>query len=186
MFEPRVEDRLEIEDVIHRWCRGVDRRDWDLARTVFHPDAHDDHGMFSGGIEEMIAWLTERHAEITQSMHHAGAITIDFAGPNQAIVETQILARQRYAESARAARIAMLGEQVGSEPGVLDMGGAGRYVDVFERRDGRWKIAKRVVVYEGLWASRAPDKPQPDESWPLARRDKGDPLYAALHAVALL
>ena len=186
MFEPRIADRLEIQDVIHRWCRGVDRRDWELVRTVFHPDAHDDHGMFSGGIEDMIAWLIERHAEITQSMHHTGNITIDFAGPDKAIVETQIMARQRYAESAQAARIAMLGEEVGSAPGVLDMSGAGRYVDLFERRDGHWKIAKRIVVYEGLWAARAADKPQPDASWPLARRDKGDPLYAELQAVGLL
>ena len=30
-------DRLEIQDVINRWLRGVDRRDWDLARSAFHP-----------------------------------------------------------------------------------------------------------------------------------------------------
>ena len=35
--------------------------------------------------QQVIAWLTERHAEITQSMHHAGNITIDFAGPDKAI-----------------------------------------------------------------------------------------------------
>jgi hypothetical protein len=181
MFEARIEDRLEIQDLIYRWCRGVDRRDWDLVRSVFHPDAHDDHGVFSGGVDDMIAWLKERHSDITQSMHHAGNLLIDFTGPNQAVVETSILARQRYAESAKDARVAMLGEVVGNEPGILDMQGCGRYVDRVERReDGCWKIADRVVVFEGLWASRAPDLPKPQEGWPLARRDKSDPVYAAL------
>jgi hypothetical protein len=180
MFEARLADRLEIQDLIYRWCRGVDRRDWDLVREVFHPDAHDDHGVFAGGVEEMIAWLKERHSDITQSMHHAGNLLIDFTGPDTAVVETSIMARQRYAESATAARVAMLGDVVGNEPGILDMQGAGRYVDRVERRGEGWKIANRVVVFEGLWASRAPDLPKPQEGWPMAHRDRTDPLYAEL------
>jgi hypothetical protein len=184
-FEPRVEDRLEIQDAVYRWCRGVDRRDWDLVRSIFHADAHDDHGVFSGSREEMIEWLQERHAEITQSLHHAGNIIIDFAGSHRAIVETSILSRQRYAISARDARIAMMGEEVGASPDVLDMQGAGRYVDVFEQRGGRWKIARRTCIYEGIWASPAPDLPRLNENWALARRDRTDPLYRELEAAGL-
>ena len=88
MFEARVEDRLELQALTYRWCRAVDRRDWELVRSCFHPDGHDDHGVFVGDVDGMIAWLKERHAEISQSMHHAGNMLIEFAGPDRAGVET--------------------------------------------------------------------------------------------------
>ena len=40
--------RQEITDVLHRYCRAVDRRDPDLLRSVYHPDATDDHGVYAG------------------------------------------------------------------------------------------------------------------------------------------
>jgi ketosteroid isomerase-like protein len=132
----------------------------------------------------MIEWLQERHAEITQSLHHAGNMIIDFVGAHLAIVETSILSRQRYALEARDARVAMMGEEVGASPDVLDMQGAGRYVDVFEQREGQWKIARRTCIYEGIWASAAPDLPTLNQNWPLARRDRTDPLYRELEARA--
>ncbi|MEI6002085.1 hypothetical protein H3V53_34635 [Paraburkholderia bengalensis] len=32
-----------------RYCRGIDRIDWDLVRTCYHPDAFDEHGSSGGG-----------------------------------------------------------------------------------------------------------------------------------------
>ena len=37
----RLADRQAIEDTIARYARGVDRRDWDLVRSTYHPDATD-------------------------------------------------------------------------------------------------------------------------------------------------
>jgi hypothetical protein len=31
MFEARLEDRLEIQDVIYLWCRAIDRLDLELV-----------------------------------------------------------------------------------------------------------------------------------------------------------
>ena len=48
---PRVRELLDAEqirDVILRYCHAADRGDWDLARSCYHPDALDDHGIFSG------------------------------------------------------------------------------------------------------------------------------------------
>ena len=47
-----------ITEVIHSFCRGCDRHDWDLIRSCFHEDAYDDHAIFQGNPEELVAWLT--------------------------------------------------------------------------------------------------------------------------------
>lgn len=185
MFEARIEDRLEIQALVYRWCRSLDRRDWDLMRSCFHPDGHDDHGMFVGGVEDMIAWLKERHAEIRQSMHQAGNMLIEFAGPDRAVVETYVIAEQHYPESARAARIAMLGEEAGALKGEVVTRGSGRYVDIVERRDGVWRVLRRTVVYETLSAHVAPELPKINPSFVVQRRDKEDAIYRALREEGL-
>ena len=77
--EARLEDRFRIEQVMRRWCRAVDRRDWALVRSVFHPGAIDDHGMYKGDIDGLIEWLEARHQCITMSMHVLGNVFIEFA-----------------------------------------------------------------------------------------------------------
>ena len=75
--EARLEDRFRIEQVMRRWCRAVDRRDWALVRSVFHPGAIDDHGMYKGDIDGLIEWLEARHQCITMSMHVLGNVFIE-------------------------------------------------------------------------------------------------------------
>ena len=48
--DARLEDRFQIEQVMRRWARAVDRRDWALVREVFHPGAIDDHGMYKAAL----------------------------------------------------------------------------------------------------------------------------------------
>lgn len=47
----------EIRDVQERYCRGSDRADADILRTVYWEDGQDDHGVFDGDREEFIAWV---------------------------------------------------------------------------------------------------------------------------------
>src|SRR5215210_6467344 len=63
----RLIDRAGIQDLMARYARSVDRRDWDAVRSTFHPDAHDDHGDYKGDVDGFITWVSERHAKISQS-----------------------------------------------------------------------------------------------------------------------
>ncbi len=59
-MDPRLQallDKQEIEEVVLRYCRGIDRRDFDLVRACYHPDARDHHGSFDGTVEEFVAWV---------------------------------------------------------------------------------------------------------------------------------
>jgi hypothetical protein len=42
-------DEAAIRRVHLDYCRGVDRRDWELVRRYYHLDAVDHHGPYSGG-----------------------------------------------------------------------------------------------------------------------------------------
>jgi len=44
-----VADRLALQDLVQKYSRAIDRRDFALLRTLYHEDAIEDHGgMFSG------------------------------------------------------------------------------------------------------------------------------------------
>jgi hypothetical protein len=58
----QISDRLEIADVLTRYTRAIDTRQWDQLDTVFTPDAEIDYTE-SGGIAasyaEVKPWLAE-------------------------------------------------------------------------------------------------------------------------------
>ena len=178
----RLEDRFDIQDVIYRWARLVDRKEWALASSVFHPEAYDEHGMYRGNVEGLLSWMQERHKIIDQSMHHIGNILIEFTGSNTALVESYVIAYQRYAsggKEGRASRVAALGEQLGKLDVPVDAVLNARYVDNFEKRGDEWRILKRITVFEGRYLTVAEPGSALDPAWVAAKRDETDPILKA-------
>ncbi len=179
----RLEDRAEIQDLMARYARGVDRRDWEAVRATFHPDAHDDHGEYKGNVDGFIAWVSRRHEKVAQSMHFLGNCLIEFTGPHVALVETYYIARQTYGADATAAR-SMIGAS-DSQPGPVEAEIWGRYIDIVERRGSEWRTVRRTVAFEVMQAHAATSLPLA-ASWAQSRRDPSDPLGAMRErAVAL-
>jgi hypothetical protein len=122
--------RQKITECLLRYARGTDRCDWDLIRSAYHPDAIDHHGSaLSGSPEEFIAWYAAQQPSREYSQHNILNISIDLAG-DEAHVETYFVAVIRLAGGDDLRTI------------------GGRYVDRFERRDGDWRIALRVMLSE--------------------------------------
>ena len=167
----RLIDRAEIEDVMRRYARAVDRGDWDLLRSVYHPDAHDDHGEYKGDIDGLIKWLDIRFANVDNSMHFLGNCLIEFAGPNLALVETYFVSRRL--------RPPVAGEDENACPGdAMCRQAWGRYVDRFERVNGEWRIAHRIVIIDASFTSLAKGGERTGRAtWGM--RDRSDGLYAA-------
>ncbi len=184
--ESRINDREAIRDALYRWCRGIDRKDWPVARSAFHPDAYDNHGSYRGDIEGLITWVNERHQTIVSSLHHIGNILIEFAGPDQAVVESYVIARQRQAAGcAQETRIALLGAEQALAEGEIEVTVAGRYVDIFRRYDGRWVIYDRCTVTDSVCAELVPPGLPVDPARNIAQRDRTDPLYEQRAKVGL-
>ena len=177
----RLSDRAQIQDVMHRWCRAVDRLDLDAIRDLFHLDATDSHGLFNGDVEGLISWIGTRHTTIPFSMHFISNIFIEFSGRDTAIVETYCLAVQRYTADAKVAMMTHLSGGVQGEPETeMDMMVCCRYVDRFERRNGEWRIAKRVVVYDSIMTDEVPKNgPKMSTGWTSGQRNKTDYIHQA-------
>lgn len=156
----RLIARADIEDLMARYCRAVDRRDWPALSDCYHPDAHDDHGAYAGGVEGFIAWVSERHATIPFSMHFAGAGLIEM------LDETSVVAEVPFVVFRRAP---------GPE-GEIDAEVYGRYLDRLEKRDGAWRYARRKVVID-----ETRSRPSQRGGGPTAgRRNSSDPVFAWL------
>ena len=51
-------DKQALHELVLRYCRACDRRDFVLLRSLYHDDAIDDHGaMFCGSADEFLVWL---------------------------------------------------------------------------------------------------------------------------------
>src|SRR5450432_1413207 len=85
-----MSDRADILDLIHRYARGIDRRDRAMVRSVFHDDAIDDHAAFCGPVEEFLDWAFEVPHLQTWHQHYLTNHMADLDG-DQAHTETYYL-----------------------------------------------------------------------------------------------
>lgn len=152
-----------VSDVLATYCRGVDRRDWDLVRAAFHPEAVDDHGVFVGSIDGMIDWMTERHQDITSSMHVLGQSYRRMTSPTVVVAETYCITFQTH----RAA-------DASDQPVQVQV--RCRYLDEITLRDRQWRIAHRTVVFESAQQEQAMATPENSGG----ARDGSDPSYLLL------
>jgi hypothetical protein len=162
-----------ITEVLHRYCRAMDRMDRDLALACWHPGGMDDHSPnYTGDAAGFIDWVWPVHAALVATRHETSNILIDLQG-DQAGVESYC---------AITLRVKREGE-------TYDVFTSGRYLDRFERLDGVWAIRHRQSISEwhrverlGLTVTAFQTPPllggDPIGGRPLRpRRDRTDPSY---------
>ncbi len=165
-----LKDRLEIHQVLMRYCRAIDRTDPELLATVYHENAIDHHGpsQFDDAKNEFPPLLVrnlDRYKEM--AMHHITNYLIELDG-DRAVGESYFLALQPTFLEDGTETISFIG---------------GRYLDHFERRDGRWAIVERTVVNDFSRLSLA------GEEWPSMReylvggRREADPSHGLFTAL---
>lgn len=153
--------RTEIHHVLMTYCRGVDRSDAELLRSIYHEGGTDRHGPFFGTGEEFTTYAVERMAPFaTMSQHHITNVYMEIDG-DEAAVESYFLAIQPYAPHEGAEEQSLIG---------------GRYLDRFAHRDGRWAIDSREVVMDWTRASiPGPEVSYITQTYPLGARGESDP-----------
>src|ERR1700677_339921 len=121
-------DRAEIHELHARYCRGLDRLDRDLLRSIFHPDAFEEHSPWFSGLA--YDWIDSAIQESTSRLrgmmfHFISNELIEIKG-DFAVAEVYVINVNRYSEISK------------------DYFLFGRYVERLERRDGEWRIAWRA------------------------------------------
>jgi hypothetical protein len=157
-----AEDELAIRAVVLRYCRGIDRMDRELVRSCYHPDATDSHGSFDGGVDEFLVWVWRLLGHYTMTMHYVANQLVETVDDGRARCESYGVAVHRAAGGAASDNLTT----------------GFRFIDDFERREGAWRIARRVATTEWSRVSR----PSDDWAWPASfltgARDGSDPVYA--------
>lgn len=84
-----LRDREAIRDVLHRYCRAVDRADTEMLKTCYWPDGFDDHGFFGGNAMEFCEYITPLLRKTAATTHSMSNPIIDLDG-NSADCESQV------------------------------------------------------------------------------------------------
>ena len=78
-----ISDRIEIEDLLVRYARAIDTKDWELLDTCFVPAAELDYtstGGKKGAYPELRSWLQKALAPFAVTVHHLSNYSIAIHG----------------------------------------------------------------------------------------------------------
>ncbi len=123
-------DKEEIREVIGvRYARGMDWYDLNLLKGCFHSDSEIDYGYFKGNAHEWCEKrVVERNPAELHRFHYCFPAQIEVSG-DTAMAESTSYAGFRTRENE-------------SEKYVFF---GARYSDTLKRREGVWRITRRVV-----------------------------------------
>ena len=124
-------DTDTIRELVDNWALWRDAGMWERFRTVWHDDGRMMATWFQGPADEFIRVSREGFERGVRILHFLGGCSVDVAG-DRGISQTKMTISQR-----------------GPVEGVLcDVVCTGRFVDFWERRDGRWGLVLRQPIYE--------------------------------------
>ncbi|MCB2046984.1 MAG: nuclear transport factor 2 family protein [Novosphingobium sp.] len=156
--------REAIRQQLCNYGRGVDRRDRDLLRSVWHDDGTLDYSLPGVTTPDQLIealWSTDVTTDVW--LHPLTAIAIEVQG-DRAASEAYVSARSYRSSSKTQVQETLI---------------HARYLDGWSKRDGRWAIDHRKAItdiritrqIEGeVWRSQG-------------RPDKSDPSYAVFAAL---
>jgi hypothetical protein len=171
-----LRDRQAIHQCVLRYCRGADRLDREVMLSAYHPDALEEHGKFVGNAADFVDWALEQHRDAHLTHEHYVMNHMCELDGDVAHTETYFM---------------FVGMNQRGKPLVMN---GGRYLDRFERRNGKWAIACRVCLRDWAMMDERPDMNDltsftstrallsPEvrafmNGGPASRRDRTDPSY---------
>ena len=125
-----ISDRIEIQDLLVRYTRAIDARDYGLLDTCFTPDASVDYttsGGIKGAYPEVRAWLEKALAQFDAMLHLVGNSVVELDGDTA---------------RARTAVYNPMGK-AGPDGGMEFFTVVADYVDQLVRTPEGWRIADR-------------------------------------------
>ena len=126
-------DREAVRNCVVRLARGEDRRSESLIKSCWWPDASFDYGVYGGEFAAYLAWVVPGADAIKNTQHVLGQTHVELLG-DTAKAETYVISYHRV--------------DMGGVAGEHDTCIGGRYLDTLARRDGEWRIADRVMLYD--------------------------------------
>jgi ketosteroid isomerase-like protein len=121
-----LRDREIIKNLYRRYAYGVDSIDFDLVRSVFHPDCVVEGTLESGGLDEYLVGLEEAMDMWDATLHFVGNQYVEVDG-DRGFVESWVVAYHMEAEDSPIDHLVL----------------ALRYQDEVVRVGEDWRIIRR-------------------------------------------
>jgi ketosteroid isomerase-like protein len=145
-------DEAAIRRLLANYPRAIDRQDFTLLASLFHPDAIADYGVYNGSASGFVEWERVVSKPGVHWTHHYGTQIIDIEGAI-AQAETYCIALCRQGAPGEAGYEQEIFLRV-------------RYLDRVEKRSGEWRIAHRRVVFAPCYIADAAEPfPLPSETF---------------------
>jgi len=141
-----VKDHQDITQLLYRNVRSIDRLDLELMKSTYWSDAIQDHQDpinpidYSGNAWEFCEFAVKALADVERTHHRLSNILIEIDG-DKAYAEAYVYAYHYYKTLE------------GNKEGTL----MGRYQNRLEKRNGEWKIAYRLTIFDANFTVDATD-----------------------------
>ena len=130
--------REAIRNCIVRLARGEDRRNAALISSAYWDEATIDFGTFAGDFATYLGFVVPGDPALPCTLHFLGQTHIELDG-----------------ETAKAETLVSSYHRIDTGAGHTDSTIGGRYLDTLTRRDGEWRIAKRIMLTDYITNSGA-------------------------------
>lgn len=154
-LEARLDELESMEAIrqgLFRYAHATDCADVEMLRSCYHPDARDNHGVFNGNAMEFCDFILPEMQRYRSVRHTVTNPRIELRG-DSAFVESYFFCVLVLDVDA---------DVVGSGGNeYVEQVSFGRYLDIWERRAGEWKIAHRQLVSDGRTNRLITDQPKP-------------------------
>lgn len=132
----RLEDRAELQDLVAAYFRAVDDDDYGAVGDSFTEDAEFVASGFDGDRtrDAVVAFLQAARAGMGQTVHTPNYVQIEFLSDCEAT--------------------GLVGAHLELGLGEQTYFGAVRYIDLYRRAEGRWRIARREMkaIHMAPWS----------------------------------
>ncbi|WP_281985041.1 nuclear transport factor 2 family protein [Thalassorhabdomicrobium marinisediminis] len=128
-----------LRRLVTTYSRAVDRRDFDLLRSLYHDDADDAHGdMFDGGADAYVAFVEKALAAYEMTVHYVMNMNFVIDGD---VAQGEIHKINWHRTTT--------GQEIVT---------GSRSLDHYARRMGEWRFSRRAITLD--WARKGPFDPE--------------------------
>jgi len=131
MSDTVAADKREIRELVDNWIIFSDSGNWDRFAECWHEDGFMAATWFQAPAHEFIAARKKGFENGVSIIHFHGGFTCDIDG-DRAISQTKMTISQRATV----------------HDVLVDVDCVGRFLDFFEKREGRWGMVRRQPIYE--------------------------------------
>jgi hypothetical protein len=141
-MDPQLQELLDkkaCEEVLMRYGRTQDWLDEPGQGSCFWPDADVDFGFFKGNGADWVRTVMEHERAATRRWHMSTSVMIEIDG-----------------DTAKAECYGIAAGSTEVDGKLMDSVYGGRYLDELEKRNGEWRISKRMYILD--WSQQFPNQ----------------------------